>query len=104
MARHGSPSPAPIPFWESPKPRNQRLDLRLYETAGLPCFVTIRTYGKTRPFEDPVLADIAQALLLGSRRQAQCEIDAYCILPDHVQLVVTSSEDEASSLRFAQQS
>jgi len=90
----------PRPFWPSSEPTNRRLDPDLYRISGQPCSFTIRAYGRLRPFAEPRFAAIAQQCLLESRARYGCEVDAYCIMPDHVHLVATPFTDRASSLTF----
>jgi REP element-mobilizing transposase RayT len=88
------------PYWQSPKRRDQRLERSLYEISGQPCFFTIRCYDRSLPFAQPSFASIAQECLLSGRERYDCEIDAYCVMPDHVHVIVTPREDGCSSLVF----
>ncbi len=81
-------------------PRNQRLSAHLYETIGQPCAFTIRTAPSTAPFAHPALARLAVECLLEQRIKSSCQLEVYCVMPDHLHVVVTPSEDGASSVRF----
>jgi len=81
-------------------PRNQRLPAHLYETIGQPCAFTIRAASGTAPFAHPALARPAVECLLEQRIKSSCQLEVYCIMPDHLHIVVTPAEDGASSLRF----
>jgi len=81
-------------------PRNRRLPAHLYETIGQPCAFTIRTAPSTAPFAHPALARLAVECLLEQRIKSSCQLEVYCVMPDHLHLVVTPAEDGASSLRF----
>jgi len=38
--------------------------------------------------------------ILDLRFQAQCEVDVYCVMPDHLNIVVTPGEDGKSSREY----
>lgn len=70
-----------VPFWKSPKPRNQHLNPRLYQIAGQSCYFTIRASSDLSPFARSDLADLANDSLLHARSQYGCEVDAYASCP-----------------------
>jgi REP element-mobilizing transposase RayT len=78
----------------------KRLDPEVYSTAGRPCFYTIRCTPGTAPFADPRLAQVAVDCLLEQRAKSRCQLHVYCVMPDHVHLVVSPIVDGASSLTY----
>jgi REP element-mobilizing transposase RayT len=74
----------------------------LYEVAGRPCFFTIRVAPGRSPFAEPRFAQIAVDCLLEQRNKSRCQVDVFCVMPDHVHLVVTPIIDGASSLKFVE--
>lgn len=85
-----------------PHPRNTRLEDSRYAQPGQPCFFTIRC-APGRPFTEGRYAGIAVDCLLEQQQKSSCRVDVYCIMPDHVHLIVTPEEETASSLLFVQQ-
>jgi putative transposase len=83
-----------------PLPRNQRLDPHLYQVAGQPCHYTIRTTYGSEPFSNPRFAAIAVECLLEQRKKSTCQVEIYCVMPDHIHAIVTPAVDGASSLTF----
>ena len=81
-------------------PRNQRLPAYRYETIGRPCGFTVRTAPGTAPFVRPALARLAVQCLLEQRITSGCQLEVYCVMPDHLHIVVTTADDGTSSLRF----
>ena len=53
-----------------------------------------------QPFAGPNLVTLAQQCPLQSERRYGCDIHAYCIMPDHVHIVVTPVVEGCSSLTF----
>jgi putative transposase len=80
--------------------RNQRLDAQLYAEAGRVCFFTVRAYRGSRPFLDDRLAATVARCICEERTQSHCLVYAYCLMPDHLHLLVTPERDRASVLRF----
>lgn len=80
--------------------RNQRLASEVYATAGRPCSFTVCCAPGRAPFVDENLASIAVECLLGQRHKSNCDVVVYCVMPDHVHLVVTPMVDGASSLQY----
>jgi REP element-mobilizing transposase RayT len=87
-------------FWAYKRPRNFRLDAALYEAVGQSCSFTVRAAPGTKPFADPTFADIAVACLLEQRQKSNCDVNVYCVMPDHIHVVVTPVVAGASSLTF----
>jgi putative transposase len=54
----------------------------------------------TAPFADERQAQIAVECLLGQRTRSRCQLEVYCVMPDHVHLIVTPMVDGASSLSY----
>jgi putative transposase len=72
--------------------RRIRLDSELYRTPGLPCFITIATRGKQAIFSDGNLAGDFVALLRAACEENEIPLYAYCIMPDHVHVLLSASE------------
>jgi putative transposase len=87
-------------FWEYRPPLNRRLDPIVYTTVGQPVFFTVRTAVGTEPFAQSRYAHIVVECLLEQRRKSSCELDVFCVMPDHLHLVVTPARDGASSLLY----
>ena len=81
-------------------PRNRKLEPELYQRSGQTCFFTVRTVPGSSPFGRPAFAQTAVDCLLGQRTKSRCQLDVYCVLPDHLHLLVTPMEDGASSLLY----
>ncbi len=81
-------------------PRNQRLDMRLYATAGQPCFVTARASVGRSPFNEAAFANTAIRCLLAQQAKSHCRLDVYCLMTDHLHAVITPDVEGASSLLF----
>src|SRR5437588_10501173 len=83
-----------------PHPRNRLLDESVYATAGRPTFFTLRCSDGCTPFSDPVYADIAVRCLLEQQTKSCCQLSVFCVMPDHIHLIVTPLTNGASSLRY----
>lgn len=81
--------------------RNQRLAAQFYETAGQVCFLTIRAFRGQSPFIDPALADAVVEMLYAERERSRCYVHIYCLMPDHLQFMLSPWEDGCSVLIFA---
>ena len=80
--------------------RNRRLDPAVYTKLGQTCFFTIRAAGTLAPFADPVRAQVVVDCLLGQQVKSGCRLDVYCVMPDHLHLLVTPVQEGASSLLY----
>ncbi|HLJ67246.1 MAG TPA: transposase [Chloroflexota bacterium] len=98
--RPDQPPEGRIRHWEITAPRNRRLAPELYAMAGQACFFTVRCWPDSAPFADDTLAAVAVECLLGQQTKSSCQVDVYCVMPDHVHLVVTPLCDGASSLTY----
>ena len=79
-------------------PRNAPLDPELYETPGRPVFLTVRCSGDRSPFVNPAFnGELIDALLL-ERRRSRCSLYAYCLMPNHLHILVAPRRDGASVL------
>ncbi|MGB6874367.1 MAG: transposase [Dehalococcoidia bacterium] len=77
----------------NPKHRQKiRLDSEIYRTPNLPCFVTITTKGKQAIFSHRNVAQNFVALLRIICKENSIPLYAYCVMPDHVHLLVSASE------------
>jgi putative transposase len=76
-----------------PKRRQRiRLDAEVYRTPDLPCFVTIATKGKRAIFSERGLAEDFVTLLRTTCKENSIPLYAYCVMPDHVHLLLGASE------------
>lgn len=80
--------------------RNQRLAPAIYATAGQACSFTICCVPGKAPFANEGFACIAVGCLLGQRSKSNCDVLVYCVMPDHIHLVVAPAIEGASSLQF----
>ena len=81
-------------------PKNPRLDRELYARAGQVGFFTLAGYGKTVPFTAPELNDAVVAVLLAERDRMRIDLYAYCLMPDHLHILVSPREDGSCMLTF----
>ena len=65
----------------------------MYRIPGLPCFVTIATKEKQQVFSNEHLAREFVTLLRAMCQQSEIPLYAYCIMPDHVHLLLSASQD-----------
>jgi REP element-mobilizing transposase RayT len=84
-------------------PRNQRLPEEYYNAIGRVCFITIRAYRGQSPFVTPVLNDAIIETLRAERERLQCWVHIYCLMPDHLQMIVSPRADGHSVLTFVDQ-
>lgn len=78
----------------APPPRHRkriRLDAHLYAELGRICSITIAVQDRRPVFADPVVAGSAVDVLREHARRTAVLIYAYCVMPDHVHLVVEPS-------------
>jgi len=85
------------------RPRNQRLGRELYATAGHVCFFTIGAHARTVPFTSPQLKDVTIAILLAERERMGMELYAYCLMPDHLHILVSPKKQGCCMLAFVDQ-
>ena len=69
-----------------------RLGPEIYHIVYIPCFVTIATKGKQKKFSNQDLAHDFVALLKKLCGENNIPIYAYCIMPDHVHLLINASD------------
>jgi len=68
-----------------------RLSPEIYRAVGIPCSVTIDTKKKQRIFYNQDLAHNFVALLKKVCQENDILLYAYCIMPDHVHLLISAS-------------
>ena len=68
-----------------------RLDQRMYHVPGLPCSVTICIKGRKCIFEDKSLSSDFLDLLGNHAKRVDIPLYAYCIMPDHIHLLMSAS-------------
>ena len=71
-----------------------RLGGDTYKAVGLPCFVTICTKYARKIFLDKFLANEFLGLLKKHSQENDVLIYAYCIMPDHVHLLISASHNK----------
>jgi len=88
--------------WTHPykPPSNQRLPAEFYETVGQVCFVTVRAYRGQSPFVDPALNGMVVETLDLERERWECFVHVYCLMPDHLQMLISPRADGHSVLTF----
>lgn len=59
-------------------------------------FLTFCTYQRAERFTDESLANFVSAQLLHSALEYAIDVDAYCVMPDHVHALVTGAADDAN--------
>jgi putative transposase len=84
-------------------PKNQRLDAELYATAGSVGFFTICAYARSSPFTTPELNDAVIAVLLQECQRMDIDMYVYCLMPDHLHILIGPREDRSSMLALADQ-
>ncbi len=78
----------PVP---RPDRRHPRLDPTAYAQAGAICSVTLCTAGRVRIFADAARATAAVEALKTHAAETRVPVYAYCVMPDHVHLVLGPS-------------
>ena len=69
--------------------RRIRLDVPLYGDEGRIVSITIAAAGRNRVFTDERVAHAATGVLRGPATALEVPIYAYCVMPDHVHLVLS---------------
>ena len=70
-----------------------RLDRKLYGQLGMICSVTIGTRGRREVFADPGIARAARDALYAHAQKTGVPVYAYCLMTNHVHLVLGPSRD-----------
>jgi putative transposase len=84
-------------------PKNQRLQAELYATAGNVAHFTIRAYRESSPFVTPELNDAVIAVLREERQRLDIDLYVYCLMPDHLHILIGPRKDGCSVLSFVNQ-
>ncbi len=71
-----------------------RLSPEIYRIVDIPCSITIATRKKQRIFSNQDLAHDFVALLRRQCEQNKIPLYAYCVMSDHVHLLISASEKE----------
>ena len=74
-----------------PVRKRLRLDLQLYGQPDRVCSITMAVKGRQPVFEHPQLATAVVKLLEDLAAEHGIPVYAYCVMPDHVHLVVSAS-------------
>ena len=69
-----------------------RLEPEIYQIVSIPCSVTIATKGRQKNFSHHDLAHDFVALLKKMCEENNIPLYAYCVMPDHVHLLISASE------------
>jgi len=69
-----------------------RLSPEIYRTVDMPCFIPIATRKKQRIFSNQNLAHDFVTLLNRQCEQKKILLYAYCVMPDHVHLLMSISK------------
>ena len=69
-----------------------RLGPEIYQIVGIPCSITIATKGKQKIFSNQYLANNFVTLLRRACEENNIPLYAYCIMPDHVHLLISASD------------
>jgi REP element-mobilizing transposase RayT len=68
-------------------------------TGGHRYHVVVITHNRTRVFDDPDWASRGVELLLTTARMTGFDIDAYCVMPDHIHFLAAGHAQEQSDLQ-----
>ncbi len=75
----------------SPRHKRIRLDAEAYGDTGAICSVTIATRSRLPALANPRLAAAAVAVIRERSRSSAVAVHAYCVMPDHLHLILTPS-------------
>lgn len=64
-------------------------------------FLTFCTFDRQNTFADPLIANELTTQILQTARWYDFLVLAYCVMPDHVHLLVHGQSDRADARRFA---
>jgi|APIni6443716594_1056825.scaffolds.fasta_scaffold143187_1 putative transposase len=76
-----------------------RLDPSQYAGCRL-LFLTICTFDRAERFRDAAVVDLVVSHFLRTARECGIEVIAYCVMPDHVHLIVVGKTAGADMRRF----
>lgn len=82
-------------------PHNRRLGLDAYTEPGRVCFLTIRAHAGLSPFTNDQLNTVVLTALHDSCAKDGCDVYTYCLMPDHLHLLVAPRLAGSSVLTFA---
>ena len=86
-----------------PLPKNQRLSAEQYAALGSVGFFTIRAFERHVPFVTEELNEAIVATLLAERLRAGIDVYVYCLMPDHLHMLIGPRQDGRSMLTFVDQ-
>lgn len=84
-------------------PKNQRLHAELYATAGNVGHFTICAYRGSSPFITLELNDDVIAMLRKERQRLDIDLYVYCLMPNHLHILLGPRKDGCSMLSFVDQ-
>lgn len=86
-----------------PLPKNQRLDTEIYAEPGTLTHITIRAYQHQTPFRNPLVDATVVKTLTEDRLRLGVLVLVYCLMPDHLHLLLTPRKKGCSVLTFVDQ-
>ncbi len=85
-----------------PRRKHIRLDPSVYAETGCVCSITISTRERKSIFSDAALASACVDLLTSLAADSGVKVFAYCLMPDHVHLLISPS-DRKSIIDFVRE-
>jgi putative transposase len=67
-------------------------------SASLTCFVTFAVRNRVKAFSSPLIADLAKRVIIEYRHAGWYRLFCYCIMPDHVHLLLRTNEHHLSRI------
>ena len=88
--------------WSKPyqPAKNQRLDAALYACADRVCFFTLRAYQDNNPFSRRDLSVLVLDVLRAEQVLSSGVVFTYCLMPDHLHVLLSPSRTGVSALTF----
>ena len=83
--------------------RNERLSAEQYAIAGNVGFFTVRAYKDHAPFVKAELNEAVVAALFAERLRLGTELYVYCVMPNHLHILIGPKESGRSMLTFVDQ-
>ena len=86
---------------EPPRRKHIRLESSIYATPGIPFSITIGTRPRAPIFDDAEIGLAFIQILRDLRSSTAVQVYAYCLMPDHVHLLISASTT-TSVVQFVQ--
>jgi putative transposase len=74
-----------------PQRKRVRLSSDIYAQLGTICSVTVTVQNRQQVFADRDVADASVRVLLAHAQKTEVQLYCYCVMPDHVHLLLTPS-------------